>query len=188
MKPELERYRLKKMELAREKYASNPILCGYCGTAIPYEKRFDNKFCNKSCSASYNNAKFHKRIAKAKQCRHCGSAVEGRGNKYCDACIGKVRHAIKVTSVSDFKSDRRRRYFLLRTREHKCAVCGLLEWMGSEIPLQMDHIDGDSTNNSDSNLRLLCPNCHAQTPTYMGKNRGKGRRARMSRYRAGKSF
>ena len=52
----------------------------------------------------------------------------------------------------------------------QCAVCGLREWRGSPIPLDMDHIDGDHLNNELSNLRLLCPNCHAQTPTYKARN------------------
>ena len=51
-----------------------------------------------------------------------------------------------------------------------CKCCGLTEWMGKSIPLELDHIDGDRENNSLSNLRLLCPNCHALTPTYRGRN------------------
>ncbi len=45
--------------------------------------------------------------------------------------------------------------------------------MGKPIPLQIDHIDGNSDNNTEDNFRLLCPNCHAQTPTYSGKNAGR---------------
>jgi 5-methylcytosine-specific restriction endonuclease McrA len=52
-----------------------------------------------------------------------------------------------------------------------CANCRLSEWMGGSIPLELDHIDGQSNNNVLSNLRLLCPNCHALTPTYRGKNK-----------------
>lgn len=52
-----------------------------------------------------------------------------------------------------------------------CAVCGLVEWRGLPAPLELDHIDGRHSNNRLDNLRLLCPNCHAQTPTYRGKNK-----------------
>lgn len=55
--------------------------------------------------------------------------------------------------------------------EHKCQRCGLCEWEGVEIPLELDHIDGQHFNNELSNLRLLCPNCHALTDTYRSKNR-----------------
>jgi 5-methylcytosine-specific restriction endonuclease McrA len=51
-----------------------------------------------------------------------------------------------------------------------CANCGLAEWLGQKVPLELDHIDGDRANHEISNLRLLCPNCHAQTATYRGKN------------------
>ena len=52
----------------------------------------------------------------------------------------------------------------------KCVWCGRKTWRGKPILLELDHIDGDHLNNELSNLRLLCPNCHAQTPTYKGRN------------------
>ena len=57
--------------------------------------------------------------------------------------------------------------------ENCCSICKLYEWMGKPIPIELDHIDGDNLNNELSNLRILCPNCHAQTPNYRGKNIGK---------------
>ena len=54
--------------------------------------------------------------------------------------------------------------------ERKCSCCGLTEWLGKPIPIELDHINGDNANNSLTNLRLLCPNCHALTDTYRGKN------------------
>lgn len=54
---------------------------------------------------------------------------------------------------------------------YKCTVCGCDgHWQNGIICLELDHIDGDNTNNEISNLRYLCPNCHALTPTYRGKN------------------
>ena len=54
--------------------------------------------------------------------------------------------------------------------EPVCAKCGLTMWLGSPIPLELDHINGIRDDNSITNLRLLCPNCHALTDTYRGKN------------------
>jgi Zn finger protein HypA/HybF involved in hydrogenase expression len=56
-------------------------------------------------------------------------------------------------------------------KEHKCEKCNNTEWNNFPIPLELDHIDGNSYNHKLENLRLLCPNCHAQTPTYRSKNR-----------------
>jgi len=51
-----------------------------------------------------------------------------------------------------------------------CSICGIgPEWNGQDLTLQLDHIDGDHRNNLLQNLRLLCPNCHSQTPTFAGK-------------------
>lgn len=55
--------------------------------------------------------------------------------------------------------------------EYRCAICGNEGiWNNKKLVLQLDHIDGDHSNNSIENLRFLCPNCHSQTDTYSGKN------------------
>ncbi len=55
---------------------------------------------------------------------------------------------------------------------YECEVCGCDgHWQDGIISLELDHIDGDNTNNEISNLHYLCPNCHALTKTYRGKNK-----------------
>lgn len=57
--------------------------------------------------------------------------------------------------------------------EYKCSWCDITEWRGQKISLELDHIDGNRNNNNLSNLRILCPNCHSQTPTNKGRNKNK---------------
>lgn len=56
--------------------------------------------------------------------------------------------------------------------EYKCYLCGLTEWKGKPITLQLDHINGVHLDHRIQNLRLLCPNCHSQTDTFAGRNKG----------------
>ena len=55
-------------------------------------------------------------------------------------------------------------------KPHRCECCGLEEWMGKPIPLELHHKDGDRHHNELENYELLCPNCHAFTDSYQGKN------------------
>ena len=56
-------------------------------------------------------------------------------------------------------------------KNHRCECCGITEWRGQPTPIELDHINGNNRDNRLENLRLLCPNCHAQTPTYRGRNK-----------------
>lgn len=64
-------------------------------------------------------------------------------------------------------------------KEHKCEICGITEWQGKPISLQLHHKDGDNTNQELENLQILCPNCHSQTDNYAGKS---SKRAQKKKY------
>jgi len=76
-----------------------------------------------------------------------------------------------------FPSSHKLKYILLKSglKEYKCENCGLEMWCGIPMPIQLHHIDGNHTNNSLENLQLLCPNCHALTDNFCGRNKGKRR-------------
>lgn len=63
------------------------------------------------------------------------------------------------------------RAFLARTRGYRCEECGLSEWRGFKLPLEVEHINGRRTDHRDCNVKLLCPNCHALTPTWRRKKK-----------------
>jgi hypothetical protein len=56
-------------------------------------------------------------------------------------------------------------------KEEKCEYCGITEWNGRPAPLELDHINGNHEDNRFNNLQILCPNCHAQTDNYRGRNK-----------------
>lgn len=66
----------------------------------------------------------------------------------------------------------KRRLLAAGLKQARCEICGGCRWNGAPIPLELDHVNGKRDDNRLSNLRLLCPNCHAQTSTYRGRNIG----------------
>lgn len=59
---------------------------------------------------------------------------------------------------------------LISERGHVCEQCKGTEWLNVPIPLELEHVDGNRRNNTRENLKLLCPNCHALTNTWRGRN------------------
>lgn len=56
-------------------------------------------------------------------------------------------------------------------KENKCDICGLTEWLGKPLNMELHHIDGNKYNHKIDNLMMICPNCHSQTDTFRAKNK-----------------
>lgn len=123
-------------------------------------------------------------------CRYCGSPLKNKGRVYCsnkcqteflyEEYIRNWKAGLTDGMIGDTwieVSGYIRRY-LFEKYDGKCSKCGWSERnpYTNTIPLEVEHIDGDATNNDESNLTLLCPNCHSLTKTYRGANKGNGKR------------
>lgn len=116
-------------------------------------------------------------------CSYCGKQSENWHWVTRQFCSFKCSAQSRIPkTVEELKTDKSRRNFITKLNGHFCDTCGISEWRGKKIGLELDHVDGNHTNNVLSNLRLLCPNCHSQTDTYKNKNAGKGRESRRKRY------
>jgi len=159
--------------------------CKFCSSAID-----DNRlFCSKSCSAKFNNKDVRRQV-ETRFCNHCG--LEIKNKKFCSNQCQKdyewTLEKCKIEKSGKAPGNRTSKRYLIETRGYICEICKKTQWMGQPIPLVKDHIDGNPENHSILNLRMICCNCDAQTPTYKSKNRGKGRHWRRQRYAEGKSF
>ena len=67
------------------------------------------------------------------------------------------------------------RIILNQLLDYRCSCCGIDEWQGRTIVLDLDHVNGNNRDNRLENLRFLCPNCHSQTDTYKGRNKNTGK-------------
>ncbi|MHA2281531.1 MAG: HNH endonuclease signature motif containing protein [Promethearchaeota archaeon] len=79
----------------------------------------------------------------------------------------------RLKDWSEYTRVARAKPHLIKKRGHGCETCGRKTWQGQPIPLELDHINGDRTDNREDNWRLNCPNCHALTPTWRGRKNGK---------------
>lgn len=189
----------KKVEKAREEYLLNPTLCNFCSNPLTYERKRD-KFCNRSCSAKYNNLGVRRHpLKESLPCIYCGEPLPKQRTKFCSNDCLKANRASQVkeeiTKEANAKekvlvSPRAIRAHLIETLGAKCQRCGWCEVnpTSGKVPIELEHIDGNSQNNHISNLTLLCPNCHSLTSTYKALNKGNGRHSRRQRYKEGKSF
>jgi hypothetical protein len=154
------------------------------------KETLNNKFCSRSCATTVNNSVAPKRLKPPKNiCKGCG--VNTCNGTYCsNICQGQYVKKSKekewLADCSSYKSlPGSIRITLLEKANYKCSQCGWGERNihTGKIPLEIDHIDGDSENNAPTNLRVLCPNCHSLTSTYKGANKVSKRTYRKKYYK-----
>lgn len=162
--------------------------CATCGTSTT-----NKKFCSKSCSAQTTNSTHPRRTRVQYHCGYCGKEI--RSKWYCnETCHQTHRYEQYIKrwlageeSGAQFSGEASAtvRRWVRERAGYKCEQCGWAEInpASGTSPIQMDHIDGDFTNNRPENLRMLCPNCHSLTPTWCNLNKGHGRFTHKQRMR-----
>lgn len=145
-----------------------------------------NVFCSHSCSAKFNNVRKKTRRS-LRECCGCGKLTPNK--KFCtQGCEQKTNRSSKIEewlnggNVSDGVLKWTIRKYLFAAQDNKCSKCGWSERnpQTNNVPLELNHIDGDHTNNTAVNIELICPNCHALTSNFRALNWGNGRPKRRS--------
>ena len=166
------------------------IKCKQCDKTLEKRKGDEKIFCSQSCAASFNNSNKERKEKNTSHCKWCDTELSN-GVSFCDnnRCFHEHKHAKRVESYlnEEYKGLGKQFFkrFVTERDGYKCNCCGLSDWNNKPIVLELEHIDGHAENNHPTNLCLLCPNCHSQTPTFKGANRGNGRKDRRDIYRKG---
>lgn len=152
---------------------------------IKCEKEHDGsygsgRYCSRQCANSRNWTEEDK-LKKSIAGKNSEKVKEFSQRQRSQETIDKMAASKKVLSrkseerllQEDFNtlSFERLRKRVLIEQGRKCNHCNLTEWQGLPIPLEIDHIDGYRENNSRNNIEAICPNCHALTSTWRGRNK-----------------
>jgi 5-methylcytosine-specific restriction endonuclease McrA len=117
--------------------------------------------------------------------RECRQEFGFGRNAWADAVArGAIRPRPRLEPLDSILAAGRRRsrhHVKLRLleaglKQARCEDCGLSDWLGKPLSLELHHVNGDGMDNRVENLMLLCPNCHSQT-TWGGRNKGRTRDA-----------
>lgn len=114
-------------------------------------------------------------------CKICGKIIHNDSG-YCQTHYAELLRyeefeQWKAGLVIPINIRRRFKDLLLKHQDYKCKICGIKnEWNGKELTFILDHADGDASNDKFENMRLICPNCNIQLPTYGSKNKLSKRR------------
>ena len=103
---------------------------------------------------------------------HFTGAAWNQGEKFTPFAKSYTLEEVLVEN-SPYKSSNclKKRLFKEGIKTKKCEECGIVEWNGKEIILELEHVNGNNTDNRLENLKILCPNCHSQTNTFRNKKR-----------------
>jgi 5-methylcytosine-specific restriction endonuclease McrA len=145
------------------------------------------KFCSRSCSATYNNnIGLYKRREPEGKCKECQIPIPS-SRRYCqdhkfDKNSNRRRKIGSWINGSwrggtDSGLSKIVRDYLLDQANYSCQRCGFdtPHPDDNKTILEVNHINGDGTDHSPNNLEVICPNCHALTSNYRGRNVGNGR-------------
>ena len=102
--------------------------------------------------------------AKAAREKNEGIGIEEKNNSVYNKVITRDWNTIGYDS---------KRFVVMYEQKFCCNRCKINEWLGEKISLELEHKDGDRSNNTRENLECLCPNCHSLTETWRGKHRKK---------------
>lgn len=154
--------------------------CENCSVDFKSFERDNRKFCSHSCSAIFNNFKRSENYNE--NCKYCNNEIK-KGNEFCNNICYAKYHTQKIYELIEKNgnvSEKQIKSYLIYKHGTNCMECGWnkIHPILNKVPIQLEHIDGNSDNNTKNNCKLLCPNCHSLTLTFGALNIGNGRTLR----------
>ena len=151
---------------------------GLSRSTVCFHKRTLGNRIDKRYARRYDWAEIRAHYERGHSMRECREEFGFSQGAWNDAVrrgdIVPRPHGVPVEEL--FVAGRRRgrhhlkpRLFNAGLRERRCEECGLAEWRGRPLSLDLHHVNGDGLDNRLENLRILCPNCHSQTENWGGR-------------------
>lgn len=191
-------YRCKKEKQPVELHHNKQNKCEICGKffdkyAIIDGKKVDlrkRNHCLDCLPYKQGSGSLRRKESTDTFCKICGKPLKSKKSVYCSGTcfhfdlyqeyIQRWKNGEEDGIIGDQWKDISTyiKRYIFEKYDYKCAKCGWAERnpYTNTLPLEIEHIDGNALNNDESNLTLLCPNCHSLTKTYRGANKGNGKR------------
>jgi hypothetical protein len=172
---------------SESEWNSSEHKCEFCGVEMA-EKFASGRFCSRDCALKFSYSHYRQPSKEIRVCEECGNKLERYNSRFCSfKCNKSSKHK---ELIADWKSNENKysgknkqsvpefiRKYMIDKSGGKCERCGWCETNPStgKTPLHVHHLDGNYSNNRESNLEVLCPNCHSITESFGSLNIGKGR-------------